>query len=298
MLAAYIGMCISVVVWGSNFVAGDWLVHQLNPVLVAATRLIFSSSFLVISGLIMHRFAKLSKRHFLILLASGVVGTLLNQTCFFSAVRYISPAQSALIMSLSPVVTSLFSFLILKEKIALKTAVGAMVAIFGVFLLVMRGTHIHLNVGDAFSAGAMLTFSLNMVLVRKLSKELNYFTITIFSTVMGTTLFVPTATATQGLPMYSHALIFWTVLILSAVLSQGLCQIWMNNAVAKLGATQVAVVTNLQPFIAMIVGYFALNIPVTKIQIVGGLIIIAGIVLATVKLQRKRPRKQNIAIPM
>lgn len=293
MVGAYVGMIFSVLVWGSNFIAGDWLVAHLNPVLLAMTRLLFSSTFLIIAGFALHKFAKPTRKQLLLLLLSGFLGTLINQTCFFSAVRYIPPTQSALIMSLAPVATALFAFLFLREKLTLPIAIGSGIAIFGVVLLVLHGNHLAFNIGDLFALGAMITFSCNMVIVRLLSKGLDAITITIYATLMGTGLFVPTSIGTNGLPHYPHTGIFWTVCVLSAIFSQGICSLLMNRAVTKIGATQVAVVSNLQPFISMVVGYFALHIPITSIQVIGGIVIVVGVLFATIRVKKRTAKPQQ-----
>lgn len=287
MLTAYLGVLFCVIVWGSNFVAGGWLVLHLSPILIAATRLIISSCFLVILGIIIHRFTKLKKRQLYLLLLSGVIGTLLNQIGFFKALQYTTPTESSLIMSLSPIATAILSFLILKEKITIRMAVGSIVAILGVFLLVSQGAHMQISLGDTYAVLAMVSFSANIVIIRKIAASLNWFTVTMYSTIIGTGLFVPTSIVSDGLPHYSHQTVFWVVLILSAVLSQGVCAIFSNFAITKIGATQVAIIIDLQPFVTMIVGYLALGIPVTVIQVIGGIVIIFGVVLATLRLPQK-----------
>ncbi len=93
-------------------------------------------------------------------------------------------------------------------------------------------------------------------------------------------------------------LVFWVVLILSAVLSQGLCAIFSNFAITKIGATQVAIIIDLQPFVTMLVGYIFMGIPVTSIQVIGGFVIIPGVALATVRFPKKYiPAFNNIKSP-
>ncbi len=294
MFAAYFGLIFSVFIWGSNFIAGDWLVMNLNSVLLAMTRLIFSSLFLLTFGLIARKFTRINKKQFGFLIMSAIIGTLINQACFFTAMRYIPPTESALIMSLCPVATAALAFLFLRERITWLNGIGSFVAIFGVFLLVVHGSHLRLNIGDAFSFTAMFSLSTNMILVRKLSKDMDVLTITLYGTVLGTCLFIPTSIGVEGVPHYPHSFIFWIVCILSATLSQGFCSVLMNNAVSKIGATQVAVVANLQPFISMVVGFLALGIPVTSIQIIGGIVIIIGVLIATVKIKQKSMFLQHI----
>ncbi|UOF89998.1 DMT family transporter [Fodinisporobacter ferrooxydans] len=298
MLLNYVGMLFCIVVWGSNFVASSWLVQQFSPLALAAIRLSLTSVFLVISALLMHKFSVLSKKHLVYLLLSGFFGTLINQVCFFKAVTYTSPTESALIMSLTPIATCAFAYFILKEQITPRMVIGSMIAIMGVYVLIARGTGlIHPSLGDAYAFGAMLSFSFNQVIIRKLTLYLDTFIVTVYCTILGTGMFIPLAMMTTPSPSIGHTFMDWLILILSGIMSQGVCGLIWNRNMAQVGASKASILTDLQPFVAMVTGYVFLGLPITFIQLLGGCLIILGVIFSTVRFRiRKKNHTASIGI--
>ena len=64
--------------------------------------------------------------------------------------------------------------------------------------------------------------------------------------------------------------------------------LWFG-AIARVGPSRAAVFANLQPFIAAIFALLLLSEPITRLQVVGGLAIAAGIVLSRDRLSPVRP---------
>ena len=73
------------------------------------------------------------------------------------------------------------------------------------------------------------------------------------------------------------------LLIGSALLIQGLCAIIWNNQIRKVGAAKASVFLNLQPFVAMVLGYLILGNPVTFTQVGGSILIVGGVILSTLQ---------------
>ncbi|MGW8824112.1 EamA family transporter [Paenibacillus lautus] len=74
----------------------------------------------------------------------------------------------------------------------------------------------------------------------------------------------------------------------SALLIQGLCAVIWNAQIRKVGAAKASLFLNLQPFVAMILGYITLGTPISLTQVAGSVLIISGVVLATMQGQRTR----------
>ncbi|WP_433754064.1 EamA family transporter [Paenibacillus amylolyticus] len=66
-------------------------------------------------------------------------------------------------------------------------------------------------------------------------------------------------------------------------LIQGLCAVIWNNQIQKVGAAKASIFLNLQPFVAMLVGFFVLGTPVTFVQVGGSILIVCGVVLSTIQ---------------
>jgi drug/metabolite transporter (DMT)-like permease len=73
---------------------------------------------------------------------------------------------------------------------------------------------------------------------------------------------------------------------------QGVCGIVWNQQLQIVGTGKAAIFLNLQPFVAMLVGFLLLGSQVTAIQVGGSLLIVAGVIVATVHSQKKAKEKK------
>ncbi|WCK56641.1 DMT family transporter [Aneurinibacillus sp. Ricciae_BoGa-3] len=293
MITNYLLLLIPVVIWGSNFVVGSWLVGYFHPLILAAIRILFTSSFLLGFAFFTHRFVRIKKKQWVYLLLIGFIGTMLNQTFFFQALNYTNATESALIMSLAPICTSIMGYFFLREPLTVRMMVGSVIAVFGVYMLVLFGKQqLSIGLGDLLAAGAMLTFSISLILIRKLSQTLGAMSTTVYSTILGACMFVPFVYVNEQHIIIAHSFWPWILAALSGILSQGVGGLIWNRGISKIGASKASILLNLQPFVAMIVGYIALGLPITQSQLTGGILIVFGVIVATFQLQALKKEKQ------
>jgi drug/metabolite transporter (DMT)-like permease len=86
---------------------------------------------------------------------------------------------------------------------------------------------------------------------------------------------------------YGH----WILLIITAIIMHGVCTLIWNSQIQKVGASKASLFMNLEPFIAMIVGFIVLKNKITLPQIFGSILIITGVVIAT-QMKFKRVHKE------
>lgn len=295
MIRNFLLLLIPIFIWGSNFVVGSWLVGYFHPLILGAIRLLFTSAFLFGIAFFTHRLISISKREWLYLLSIGLIGTLLNQTFFFEGLQYTTATEAALIMSLAPIATSIMGYFWLREALTVRMMLGSVVAVFGVYMLVMHGKqHFSIGLGDLLTAGAMLTFSFSMILVCKLTQTLESMTTTVYSTLLGACMFVPFVYVSDSHPVVAHTVWPWILAALSGILSQGVGGLIWNRGLTKVGASKASILLNLQPFVAMLVGYLALGTPITQAQVIGGVLIVFGVVVATVRLHTAKQAQPQI----
>ncbi|MGB8955913.1 MAG: DMT family transporter [Tumebacillaceae bacterium] len=295
MIRHFLLLLIPVFIWGSNFVAGSWLVGYFHPLILGAIRILFTSAFLLSFAYFTHRLIRITKREWLYLLSIGLIGTLMNQTFFFEGLQYTTATEAALIMSLAPIATSILGYFWLREALTVRMMLGSVVAVFGVYMLVMHGKqHVSVGIGDLLIAGAMLTFSISIILVRKITQTLESMTATVYSTVIGACMFVPFVYVSDNHPVVAHTVWPWILAALSGILSQGVGGLIWNRGITKVGASKASILLNLQPFVAMLVGFLALGTPITQSQVIGGVLIVLGVVVATVRLQGAKPVNPQI----
>lgn len=287
MIRSYLLLLFCVTCWGSNFVLGSILVHEFPPLLLSAFRLTVTSLFFISYAWATKKLKYLNPRDYVLLIPLGFIGTLLNQAAFFTGLETVNATTAALILSLAPITTALLASVFLKEIITRRMVLGSIVAIMGIFFVVGKSDGLKISSGILYILLAMLTFAVSIVMMRKLTERIDPFVATVYSTVIGSSMFIPVAVIKEPLNQVSPHLWAWVMLFVSAIVMQGLCGLIWNMQLKRVGAGKASIFLNLQPFVAMVVGFMLLGTPVTTVQIIGSMLIVGGVVLATAQKKGK-----------
>ncbi|HZG18327.1 MAG TPA: EamA family transporter [Candidatus Bathyarchaeia archaeon] len=287
MIRSYLLLLFCVTLWGSNFVFGSILVKHFPPLFLADVRLLCTSIFLVTYAYYAKKFVKIGRKEWGLLLLLGLVGTLANQTAYFNGLLTTDATTASLILSLTPIVTGALASLFLKEKFTTRMMIGASLALIGTFFVVGIGVNLTSSKGILLIMIAMITFSCSMVITRKLTETIQPFIATVYSTVVGTLFLTPAALLSVDFSSHiSREVWVWSLLVVTAVLMQGVCAIVWNQQLKIVGTGRAAIFLNLQPFVAMLVGFLLLGSAVTAVQVTGSLLIVAGVIVATMHWEK------------
>ncbi|NQX69735.1 EamA family transporter [Paenibacillus alba] len=291
MLRSYLLLIFCVTVWGSNFVFGNMLAKQFSPLFLAMARLLFISLFLLGYTRVRHRFVAVGKQAWKLLILLGLIGVFINQWSFYQGLQTADPTTSALILALTPITTALLAALFLKEALTVTMLAGSLVAISGVFLVVNNGGKLAFHIGHLWIFITMITFAISIVLVRLLARRLPPIITTLYSTLVGFGTMVPVVLAGGTGWNISHEAWAWALLIITAILMHGIVTLIWNSQLQKVGAAKAAMFSNLEPFVAMIVGYVILGQLVTSQQMIGSLFIVGGVTLASLTLSKGKSQR-------
>ncbi|BFT73784.1 DMT family transporter [Paenibacillus sp. P36] len=283
--------------WGFNYVASAYLLRDFSPIFLSFARLVVMSLFLISVAVINKSIRRPTSREWGLLLFAGIFGTLFNQLFYFTGLQHSTAGNAALIIALSPIATLLLSRLFLKEEVTWLKLCGSVVALVGVVCIVLYGGKtLGISKGDVYLLLAMLGMSISLLFIRRLTSGMSSYEVTIYSTVIGTILMSPAVgvEALQGHLHASHHLLTWLLLIGVAVIGQGVAGFWWNQGIAVVGPSTSAMFMNIPPFIAIIVSFFLLGDPIRAAQVGGGILILAGVMIANMK--RRQPREIGAGI--
>ena len=288
MLKAYAWLTFCVMVWGSNFVFGKMLVQDFSPALLTMLRLLFIVLFLIGLSSYKKHFKRVNKSDLLAVLFLGVIGVFINQWSFFVGLQTADPTTSALILATTPILTSVLAAIFLKEKLTIRMLMGSIVAIIGIYFVVAKGnlSSLHIDKGLLWIVITMITFAIMIIMTRLLSDRIDPLTITLYSNVVGFIVSIPFAFLLDTPLQISSKLSDWTFLIGTAVVVHGIATLIWNNNIRHVDASKASILSNLEPFVAMIMGLILLYKPITGAEILGSLFIVGGVVLST--YQRKK----------
>lgn len=123
---------------------------------------------------------KVERKDFLRLALCGLLGAAANMLFFFHGINLTSPVDASIIMTITPVIVLVFSFLILKERITKNKLIGITIAGIGAIFLIVYGNK---AVGTSSFIGNLFVFSnatcygLYLVIAKTLMKKYNAITV-------------------------------------------------------------------------------------------------------------------------
>ena len=211
-------------------------------------------------------------------------------------ISHTSAAESGIFLACIPVVSLIASSLILKKKPTRWQAVGIGITLVGVLITVFAaGMSASLSVtGYLFLAIAVISYALYSVYVEK-AGEFSGEEITFAMLAAGAVMFVAVALArslADGTTVHLIALPFTNASFLVAVLYQGigasiLAFFLANKAIANIGVNRTSSFIGASTVVSIAAGVIFLGEALSLWQIIGAVVIIAGICVANAQ---KNPR--------
>ena len=278
---------VTVFLWSSAFPITKIATQFFSPNALGLLRCTLASVILLIIGGFNHLRRPLKAYHIPLFFVSGGLGFSLYMIFFNTGMLTLTSATSSLIIATTPVLTAIGASFIYKEKISIIGCASIAAAFAGVAVLLLSdSTKGGLSGGSGlfFTIAAAIVFCCYNLLNRKLL-SMGYTAVeaVTWSMVCGSvllTVFTPQAVSQIG-DSSTAALI--SVLFLGAMPSATAYLLWSK---AFSLAAKTSDVTNFQfltPLLSTAMGFAMLGEIPSAATIIGGLIIVAGIVIFALK---------------
>lgn len=282
-LLAEIGLLAVMVCWALNFITVKGTGGQIPPMTFAATR--FGIAAIVLLALLRWRegSVRLPRADIPRVAILGITGFGVYQMFWASAIQGISAGDSALIIATAPVLAALIAVAIGHDILTPAKLAGALVSFAGVAIVV--GPE-----GATSGGSALASYGLTLVAaicwgtytaisppVLRRSSPLR---VAAWVLVAGTLTLAPMGLlAARDWDPGDVQPIAWGGLLYSAVLAAGLANIVVFEGIRILGPARTAAFQFLVPFFAVLIGAVALADAVRPEQLLGGIVIVAGVLL-------------------
>ena len=217
------------------------------------------------------------------LLALGVVGLSIYHLCLNYAETGIASGTAAIILALSPAVTTAASALWLRERLSSRAVAGLAVALLGVVLVVLTsGAHVSFEPKAALVLVSVLCTSFYFVAQKPLSARYGAEAVTTVTFLGGTLGALPFG---LGLP---HDLAAAPFSRTAALLWLGLAPTFAgyltwNMAIHRASVSKVSSFIYVSTPIALLIGWLWLGERPGPLTLVGAAIVIAGVVLTNAR---------------
>jgi len=278
----YLSAMLATLLWASAFPATRYALQYYSPVSLMVMRFTAASVTLILVGLI--KKIDLPKiKDFPLFAASGLSGVFLYSYLFNTGSVSVPAGVSSFIIASAPIFTLVLTRVFLKEVIKPICWVGVLISFTGLAAVTLtQTTEFVFDIGVILVICAALSSGVYSTVMRVLTKKytaLEATTYTIIAGTLGTLLFLPTAI--QEIP--DSNLTVNLVVVFMGVFPAAIAYLAWSYALSKAHKTaHVTVFSYLIPFISALIAYVWLRETITIYVLLGGIVIIAGMVLTNV----------------
>ncbi|NLS44556.1 MAG: DMT family transporter [Firmicutes bacterium] len=277
------GLLLSVtVIWGTTFVVVKTILARVDPIVLIGMRFLVAS--LIMTLILARRIPQMDRTAIkagvligLILFAGYVLQTI--------GLEYTTASKCGFITGLSVVLVPVFSAILLRKAPGIPSLIGVGFAALGLAFLSLNFSEATLlQTGDLLSLAGAVAFGFHIVVVAKFAPLYDVKTLVV------TQLWIVTIAAFIMAAM--QVFVFGRTLLLEPVstdlvgigflgiLATALPVLVQNIAQRFTSPTHVAIIFSTEPVFAGIFGWWVLGDVLTKIQIIGAALIIAGMFIA------------------
>ena len=241
----YVKLLFTTLFWGGTFVAGRIASQNIGPFSIAFQRFTIASIFLVFITLkIEGKLPSLKKFQILPIILLGMTGIFTYNVMFFKGLKIIEASRASLIIATCPVFITIFSAILLKEKINLIKALGIIISICGAIIVISKGNinrifETGLGRGEFYIFCCVLSWVAYSLIGKAVMRNLSPLASVSYSVIVGAVaLFIP-ACFEGMLQNFSHqSLHDWLCISYLGIFGTVIGFVWYYQGVRHLGPTK------------------------------------------------------------
>lgn len=279
-------------IWGINIPIMKTGLDQVDAFVFNGLRLIISAIVLAVFAWVERKRQGTSLGRIQVsqTLIYAIVVAALYQLMFLLGIARTTSGNTALIIATVPMWTALMAQVFIGERLRVIAWCGLVIAMFGTIIVAFQKGDVTAGrqqlVGNLIVLAAALMWSAGTVYSRPLLKTISPLQLSATAALIALPMHV--LIAVPRLPESMPALRagdLWLIILYAGVLSSGLALPMWNYGVRHAGAAHAAIIQNLIPLVAILVGWLARNESATGAQLFGGAMILGG--LFVMRLRRK-----------
>ncbi|MES2260281.1 MAG: DMT family transporter [Pseudomonadota bacterium] len=293
-LGVHLGLMATMAIWALNVSAVKWLTGALDVMLVAALRMACASLVLVLLLCLGRQaFPRWRGRMLAMACACALLMVYANQAIFALAMEKTTATNAALILALNPLLNGALEALFFRKRMPARYWSGGLLAVAGVVMVILNGPAIHLggpSAGDLLVLASMLSFSLGVLLMQRLSRDNAPLAINVFLYLAGTLALALHAGLLVDAPFGALLRLdwrIWAVVVFSGAIASALGAIAWARGVAALGLGKAAIYMSWVPVLGVGFGALLLGEKLTQWHFFGMILVLAGTVTSSLPFERQ-----------
>lgn len=279
-MLAIAALLISSLIWGATSPIMKWTLASV-PLFSLAFIRFFLATIFISPFVIKH--AKIKKQDLPEIILAAFLGITLNVSLFFLGLKFTFAVNAALVAATVPIFTLAAANIFLKEKLTNKLIFSAILAVFGL-LLILGPPTIALGISHLIGGLLLIVSSLSWVgyeiISKKLFKKYSPKTITFYSFLIGSATFFPIAIFElfKSPGWITNLTLPGLVGILyGAIFASTIAYFCWQYGLSKLTATAASFFFYLDPVTGVIVSVLLLKERITPTFVVGAILVILAV---------------------
>lgn len=288
--SAYLFCVLAMAGWGSNFVAAKIATQAVSGLTLLFFRYLIASLILLFVYWKRPR-PKLTKRDKKNILLIGVFGYCGSIALQMVGVSLSASSMASIINTMTPVAIIVFAVPLLGERASIQQVIGILLTVAGSIVIVGSGGGESQPLGIALSFTGMVLWGLTSVWIRRSRGNVDGVFLTIYGTLVGLAADVPLMAADIAIHGVAWDKIdgdFWFAILWSGAVATAGANLWWNRGLEALPAATCSLFYALLPVVSTVLGILVLREQPTLQFLLGGLIIVAGVVVSILG-ERRQP---------
>ena len=235
---------------------------------------------------------KIEKRDWGRMLVCALLGMSINMLSFFKGLQLSTPINSAVLVTITPIIVVVVSALFLKERITVNKGLGIFLGFVGAIGLILFGAETRQNapnipLGNFLFIINATSYGAYLVVVKKLIEKYHPFTLMKWLFTIGIIINLP-LTLPEALEIQWSAMPIWAFGAIAFVVIGTTFLTYLFNifALTQLKASSVGAFVYMQPLVGILFALFSGKDELTLVKIVAMLFVLAGVYLASKKPKR------------
>jgi drug/metabolite transporter (DMT)-like permease len=274
---------VIMVFWAGNFIVVKGAIGILPPVGFTFLRYVLASVTLL--SLLRWRTGSIRppRGDVMAIGLLGVIGFGCYQILWPVALQSIPAGDSALLIATTPVLTALMAAATRADQPNAAKLTGALISFAGVAMVIAAGQRLDLGaslVGDGLTLVAALCWAVYTVFGARILRRHSPLVATTWAIVAGTLFIAPVGIGQLATAdIHGVGLAILLAIAYSGMLAAGLANVVVFHGLKLLGPTRVTALQSLVPALAVVLAAIFLGEAIRPAQVIGGVVILAGVAL-------------------
>ncbi|WBW98351.1 DMT family transporter [Oceanirhabdus sp. W0125-5] len=255
----------------------------INAFTLVFLRSFFSVLMLLIYLIINKVKFKVTREQIKTLVILSIFGYTFTMITLFMSYNYISVGLATTLHFIYPVVVTLISIVLFKEKIYFSKIIALLLSGIGIYLLIGKDSGDVSIIGTilALVSGIFYSFYLLSVAYSKI-KTLNCYVLTFYLSFIASIFLFIVGIFTKQLSFQISAKA-WGLSVIIAFLTSIVAVILLQKGIKLIGASTASILSTFEPIVGILLGVLILNETITMRIILGGILVVFSVIILTFK---------------